>query len=97
MNTVTEFLAPDGYSLERQVAIARRRLADARAAAHRAFEEYRIYEARDSHVETIRLARARAETTAAQCRKLRAVLAKIEALRDCGCESPPVSIVRATA
>lgn len=52
---------PGGYPLERQLAIAQRRLAESATAARQAHEAFAVMTAAGAPMEAIRVARARAE------------------------------------
>ena len=74
-----ERVGPDGYSPERQRAIAARRHADACEQARKAREEFEILEATGSRHEVIRIARARMDAADVLRRRHEAIVRSLGA------------------
>jgi hypothetical protein len=72
-------LVADGYDLEKQLQIARRRYAQARESAYQAREEWRaslVHPA--AKPEDVQAARAKFDAVAARCSRLRTVIEELE-------------------
>ena len=71
-------IAPDDYPLERQLAIAQRRLTESVAAARKARDEFDVMETTGARVEAIRVARARMEAATVLRRRFEAIVRRLQ-------------------